>query len=50
MLVMDKWVRRTLLLIGALSMAVCLALTAVAAHLVVASHKALLDWLVLMLV
>ena len=50
MLVMGKWVRRTLLLIGALSMAVCLALTAVAAHLAVASHKALLDWLVLMLV
>ena len=50
MLAMDKWVRRTLLLIGALSMAVCLALTAVAAHLAVASHKALLGWLVLMLV
>ena len=50
MLVMGKWVRRTLLLIGALSMAVCLTLTAVAAHLTVASHKALLGWLVLMLV
>ena len=50
MLVMGKWVRKTLLLIGALSMAVCLALTAVAAHLAVASHKALLGWLVLMLV
>ena len=49
MLVMDRE-RRTLLLIGALSMAVCLALTAIAAHLVVASHKALLGWLVLMLV
>jgi len=50
MLVIDKWGRRTLLLIGALSMAVCLALTAVAAHLAVAHHNPLLGWLVLLLV